>query len=55
MAILSAFEPTSFEQAVKNERWNQAMSDEIKAQELNKTWTVTTLPPGKKAIGSKWV
>ncbi|KAL1198691.1 Retrovirus-related Pol polyprotein from transposon TNT 1-94 [Cardamine amara subsp. amara] len=55
VAVISATEPTSFEQAIKDERWNKAMSDEIKAQELNKTWSITTLPPGKKAIGSKWV
>lgn len=53
--VLSVIESTSFEQAVKDERWNNAMSDEIKAQELNKTWSITTVPLGKKAIGSKWV
>jgi hypothetical protein len=31
------------------------MDKEIAALEENKTWTVVSLPHGKKAIGSKWV
>lgn len=31
------------------------MQDEIIALEQNGTWIVVDLPPGKKAIGSKWV
>ncbi|KAL9419194.1 hypothetical protein AB3S75_037033 [Citrus x aurantiifolia] len=31
------------------------MEDEITALEKNNTWTLTHLPDGKKAIGSKWV
>lgn len=31
------------------------MKLEIEALENNGTWTVETLPPNKKAIGSKWV
>ena len=31
------------------------MRKEIQALEDNETWTVEDLPPGKKAIGSKWV
>lgn len=30
------------------------MRNEIAALEANDTWEVTDLPPGKKAIGSKW-
>lgn len=52
VAVLSAFEPTTFEQAVLDECWNHAMSDEIKAQELNKTWTITSLPPVRKLLGA---
>ena len=31
------------------------MSDELGALEKNGTWVMYSLPPGKKAIGSKWV
>ncbi|GKV35227.1 hypothetical protein SLEP1_g43529 [Rubroshorea leprosula] len=31
------------------------MEDEINALEKNNTWTLETLPPGKRAIGCKWV
>lgn len=31
------------------------MNTEIEALESNKTWEITDLPRGKKAIGSKWV
>lgn len=31
------------------------MSGEIGSLEENETWTVETLPPGKKALGCKWV
>lgn len=31
------------------------MGSEVTALEENGTWTIEDLPPGKKAIGSKWV
>lgn len=31
------------------------MTDEITACEENGTWTIETLPPGKTALGCKWV
>ena len=48
-------EPTSFKEAVKDPRWIETMQSEIKALEENSTWSVVDLPPGKKAIGCKWV
>ncbi|PKI55300.1 hypothetical protein CRG98_024316 [Punica granatum] len=31
------------------------MAEEIRALELNHTWTLETLPPGKRPIDCKWV
>ncbi|KAL0310615.1 UNVERIFIED_CONTAM: hypothetical protein Sangu_2356200 [Sesamum angustifolium] len=31
------------------------MDEELQALENNQTWTLTALPNGKKAIGSRWV
>ena len=51
-------EPTSFKEAVKSpekEQWNQAMDGEMESLSANKVWELTTIPPGKGAVGSKWV
>uniref|UniRef100_A0A2N9H674 Reverse transcriptase Ty1/copia-type domain-containing protein n=1 Tax=Fagus sylvatica TaxID=28930 RepID=A0A2N9H674_FAGSY len=38
-----------------NPLWQQAMADELDALHKTHTWDMTTLPPGKSAIGCKWV
>lgn len=48
-------EPSSFEEAVKYPEWQQAIANEFSALEANNTWALVPLPPGKKAISSKWV
>nr|GEV91432.1 retrovirus-related Pol polyprotein from transposon TNT 1-94 [Tanacetum cinerariifolium] len=44
-----------FEQATQDEKWQNAMQQEIKALEKNGTWTLEELPEGKRPIDSKWV
>nr|GEV23327.1 putative reverse transcriptase, RNA-dependent DNA polymerase, Gag-polypeptide of LTR copia-type [Tanacetum cinerariifolium] len=44
-----------FEQATQDEKWRNAMQQEIKALEKNVTWTLEELPEGKRPIDSKWV
>jgi len=54
-AITSGHEPVSFSEAVKDERWRDAMQREIQALQDNGTWEISDLPPNKKALGCKWV
>lgn len=55
LALLINQDPTTFEDAVKSEKWRQAMDQEIQAIEKNNTWELMKLPPGGKTIGVKWV
>lgn len=48
-------EPTKYEDAVIDENWKQAMDDEYESLIKNKTWILTELPSGQKAIDNKWV
>ena len=48
-------DPVSFEEANQEEKWRSAMDEEIRSIEKNKTWELTNLPKGRKAIGVKWV
>ncbi|PNF40933.1 hypothetical protein B7P43_G14838 [Cryptotermes secundus] len=50
--------PESYEEReVRPDRgkWYQAKQEEISALKENETWELVKLPPGKKAIKSKWV
>ncbi|GLB38145.1 putative reverse transcriptase (RNA-dependent DNA polymerase) [Lyophyllum shimeji] len=56
--IAGGVEPTTWAEAMRSpdaEQWKQACLEEMKAHAENGTWTLTELPPGEKAIGSKWV
>nr|KAJ0211221.1 hypothetical protein LSAT_V11C400204190 [Lactuca sativa] len=48
-------EPKKFHQTVKDDRWKKVMQKEVTVLEQNSTCELTLLPPGKKAIDSKWV
>ncbi|MCO5596996.1 hypothetical protein L7F22_051068 [Adiantum nelumboides] len=48
-------EPTSFDEAIGNVKWEQAMDEEMAALDVNETWELVPLPEGKKPIGCKWV
>jgi hypothetical protein len=54
-AITAEKEPMNFHEAVKDARWKEAMQTEIQALERNDAWSMQRLPPGKKALGCKWV
>ncbi|XP_074293776.1 uncharacterized protein LOC141620932 [Silene latifolia] len=53
--VMGVYEPSSYAQAKDDPNWQEAMNKELQALEDNHTWILTTLPPGKKAIGAKWV
>ena len=55
-AILNkSVKPTSYEEAVKDPNWSEAMNNEIEALKRNNTWTECVLPAGRHAIGYKWI
>lgn len=48
-------DPTQFYDAVKEEKWKEAMKQEILCIEKNHTWELVRLPSEAKKIGVKWV
>jgi len=53
--VIQEVEPTCFEQAVGNPKWDNAMDEEMAALDVNAIWELVALPKDKKAIGCKWV
>jgi hypothetical protein len=51
--VVSVEEPASVVEATQEVVWRRAMIDELKSIEENKTWSLTELPAGKRAIGLK--
>ena len=58
-AFLSAIQeipiPRNVQEAMKNQRWKEAMDEEMRALLLNHTWNIVPLPKGKKPVGCRWV
>ncbi|MCO5558143.1 hypothetical protein L7F22_011720 [Adiantum nelumboides] len=48
-------ETLSYDEAHNSKNWMVAMQSKYDALIENDTWTLCDLPPGKKAIGTKWV
>jgi hypothetical protein len=55
LCLLGIEEPANFNEANGVPIWRRAMEEELSSIHDNKTWTLTTLPAGHKAIGLKWV
>ncbi len=53
--VIQKVEPSCFEQAVGNPKWDNAMDEEMAALDANATWELVALLKDKKAIGCKWV
>ncbi|XP_076885220.1 putative mitochondrial protein AtMg00820 [Bidens hawaiensis] len=47
--------PRNYKEASTDERWIEAMKDELDSINKNNTWKLTTLPSDHKAIGLKSV
>ena len=54
-SIHQLYEPSSYKEAILDPLWQQAMTDELSALHKTDTWDLVLLPPGKHAIGSRWV
>lgn len=52
---MESLKEPSYSQTAKDPTWQNVMHPEIAALERNQTWTLQPLPPGKVAIGCKWV
>ncbi|KAK2403542.1 putative mitochondrial protein [Trifolium repens] len=54
-AMLADTEPLDVKAALKSKVWKEAMNEELRSIEKNKTWDLCNLPSDKKAIDVKWV
>ncbi|KAJ0470826.1 putative RNA-directed DNA polymerase [Helianthus annuus] len=48
-------EPSSYQEAIKDSNWVNAMNEELSALHENNTWSIVDLPKGRKPVGCKWV
>jgi len=53
LAMFATTDPISFAEAMKSEKWRNAMNLEMESIEKNDTWELTDLPAGEKKIGLK--
>ena len=53
MSISVFTELTSYAEASRHDCWLKSMQAELHALQMNNTWTLTTLPSHKTAIGCR--
>ncbi|GJY62749.1 putative ribonuclease H-like domain-containing protein [Tanacetum coccineum] len=53
--FLSQTEPRSVAQALEDPSWVEAMQEEMQQFQFQNVWILVDLPPGKRAIGTKWI
>ena len=47
--------PTNWKLAKEDPKWKEAMLEEMRALEKNRTWELVDLPQGKQPVGCMWV
>ncbi|WJZ91618.1 hypothetical protein VitviT2T_010675 [Vitis vinifera] len=52
---VAVFEPAEFEEVEKDDKWIEAMKEELRMIEKNDTWELVDIPQHRKVIGVKWV
>ena len=58
MALMSkciVTEPSSFEKAVEDPAWVDAMVEEYDSIVRNSAWEIFPRPKGKSVVGSRWI
>ena len=50
----TTLEPSLVADALQQEQWKTTIIDEFSALMRNKTWSLVSLPNGRKEIGCKW-
>ncbi|KAA0045248.1 gag-pol polyprotein [Cucumis melo var. makuwa] len=55
LCYVSAIEPTSVENALKDEYWINVMQEELLQFKHNSVWTLVPKPDGANIIGTKWI
>ncbi|XP_071726858.1 uncharacterized protein [Rutidosis leptorrhynchoides] len=54
-SFLSLIEPKKIDEALKDDDWVEAMTEELMEFERNEVWTLAPRPAGKTAIETRWV
>ena len=52
---VAVLEPDDFKEAEMDDKWIEAMKEELKMIEKNDTWELVDRPQHKQPIGVKWV
>jgi len=48
-------EPSSFEEAVEDPAWVDAMVEEYDSIVRNSAWEIVPIPQGKSVVGLRWI
>uniref|UniRef100_UPI002ED77D98 reverse transcriptase domain-containing protein n=1 Tax=Streptococcus anginosus TaxID=1328 RepID=UPI002ED77D98 len=54
-AFISMIEPTSIDEALRDEFWVSAMHEELNQFDRNGVWELVPKPRNQTVIGTKWV